>query len=385
MQPVVFCRAQHPVFLHSAQNVSEPTLGARRLAIRAEIVRPLGQAGEQCALLQGELARRLVEIVPRRTLNAPRAAAEIDGVEIEFQDLVLAERGLNSRRDNGLANLSLVGSVFAHQQVLDELLRYRRTSLAAAGLREIVQESADQASFVNALVLVKALVFGRDERVSDVEGHLIERNPAAALVVLKHVGEMPAAGVEQDSHAWKSEAVEFVAVRKVGCRFVVEVDDLAEVDRGLRSFLAFAELSIGGVQVTKVDAAELLVGLTANRLRIIHGGLNEVIDVDILDRKGVKHVLTAGLQHLRDLPLIPIAAELRFHRAWIYRDLAKRQRRGKDFDENRFHSRPEFALIRSLSRISAHKRSGNVAISPIAQPTSNHMAVCRKSCVGLPS
>jgi len=39
--------------------------------------------------------------------------------------------------------------------------------------------------------------------------------------------------------------------------------------------------------------------------------------------------------------LIPIAAELRFHRAWIYRDLAKRQRRGEDFDENRFHSRPE--------------------------------------------
>src|SRR5258708_27889613 len=296
MQPVALCGAQHPVFLHSAENVSEPTLGARRLAIRAEIVRPLGEAGDECALLQGERAGRLVEMVPARTPNPPRAAAEIDGVEIEFQDLVLAERGLNSRRDNGLANLSLVGSVFAHQQVLDELLRYRRTSLAAAGLREIVQESADQASFVNGLVLVKALVFGRDERVSDVEGHLIERNPAAALVVLKHVGEMPAAGVEHDTHAWKSEAVEFVVVRKVGCRFVVEVDDLAEVDRGLRSFLAFAELSIGGVQVTRVDAAELLVGLTANRLRIIHAGFNKVSAVGILARRDGTNLLTAELR-----------------------------------------------------------------------------------------
>src|SRR5260370_9150199 len=155
MQPVVFCGAQHPVFLHSAQDVSEPALGAGRLAIWAEIVRPLGQAREQCALLQRELARRLVEIVPGRTLNAPRAAAEIDGVEIEFQDLVLAERGLNSRRDNGLANLSLVGSIFAHQQVLDALLRYRRPALAPAALRRIVQEIADQAAFANALLLLK--------------------------------------------------------------------------------------------------------------------------------------------------------------------------------------------------------------------------------------
>src|SRR6266446_158043 len=366
MQPGVFCGTQHPVFLHSAQNIREPALGARRLPIRAEKVRPLGQAREQCAFLHGELARRLVEIVPSRTLNAPRAAAEIDGVEIQFQDLVFAECGLNSRRDNRLANLSLVGSIFAHQQVLDELLGYRRTALAAAGLREIVQESADQTAFINPLVLVKALVFGRNERVSDVDRHLIERNPAAALVVLKHVGKMPAAAVEHGTHAGKSEAVELVMVRKVARRLVVEVDDVAEVDRGLRSFLAFAELSIGGVQVAKVDAAELLVGLTADRLRIIHGGLNEVIDVDILDRKGIKHMLAAGLQQLRDLPLIPIAAELRFHRAWIYRDLAERQRRGEDFDENRFHSRPEFVLIRSWSRLSTHKRSGNVAISPIA-------------------
>jgi len=75
---------------------------------------------------------------------------------------------------------------------------------------------------------------------------------------------------------------------------------------------------------------------------------------------------TAGLQQLRDLPLIPVAAELRFHRVWSYRHLAERKRRGVNFDENRFHPRPEFALIRSLSRLSTHKRSANKAFSLIA-------------------
>src|SRR5258708_5679797 len=146
MQPVVFCGTQRAVFLHSAQNIREPALGARRLPIRAKIVRPLGQAREQCAFLHRELAGRPVEIVPSRSLNAPRTAAEIDGVEIKFQDLVFAECRLNSRRDNGLADLALIGSIFTHQQVLDELLRYRRTALAASGLRAIVQVSAYQAA-----------------------------------------------------------------------------------------------------------------------------------------------------------------------------------------------------------------------------------------------
>ena len=46
-------------------------------------------------------------------------------------------------------------------------------------------------------------------------------------------------------------------------------------------------------------------------------------------------------QQLGNLPLIPSATELRFHRLWSYRHLAERQRSGENFDENRFHSRPD--------------------------------------------
>ena len=59
------------------------------MPVGAEVVRPLGQPGEQRPSVERQRLRRLAEIAARRHLDAPRAAAEIDRVEIELEDLGL--------------------------------------------------------------------------------------------------------------------------------------------------------------------------------------------------------------------------------------------------------------------------------------------------------
>ena len=58
-----------------------------------------------------------------------------------------------------------------------------------------------------------------------------------------------------------------------------------------------------------------------------------------------KSALMALLEQLHDLQLVAVAVECRFHRMRIDRSLAERQRRGENFDEGRFHSRPAIVLI----------------------------------------
>src|SRR5207342_398594 len=107
-----------------------------RMPVRVEGVRTFGQAGKERAFLKREFVRRLAEIAARGELDPPGAAAEIDGIEIELKNLRLAERTLDPRRHDHLADLALVSQVFAHQQVLDDLLRDGRAALRAPGRGE---------------------------------------------------------------------------------------------------------------------------------------------------------------------------------------------------------------------------------------------------------
>jgi hypothetical protein len=59
----------------------------------------------------------------------------------------------------------------------------------------------------------------------------------------------------------------------------------------------------------------------------------------------------AGLEQFHDLTLIVITIESRLHRMRIDRSLAERQRRGENFDEGRFHSRPAFRLIETFFKV----------------------------------
>src|SRR5215813_8876806 len=159
------------------------------MPVGTEVVRTLGHAGKKRAFLERELVRRLAEIAARRHLDAPGAAAEINGIEIKLENLPLAQRVLDPRRQNHLADLALVGQVFAYQQVLDDLLGDGRAALRAPGRGKIADEGADQAALVDPLVLIEAFVLGREKSLLHVLRDIGEWNPHPPLVLLEHLRE----------------------------------------------------------------------------------------------------------------------------------------------------------------------------------------------------
>src|SRR6516164_2777318 len=74
-----------PVLAQAADHIGKPLLRTTGMTVGRVEVRALGEPGEQRALFQRELLRRLAEIAARGKLDAPGAAAEIDRVEVELE------------------------------------------------------------------------------------------------------------------------------------------------------------------------------------------------------------------------------------------------------------------------------------------------------------
>ena len=96
-------------------------------------------------------------------------------------------------------------------------------------------------------------------------------------------------------------------VRQIRRRLVVKIDHVAEIDGGTIDLLALAELPVGRLKIGEIDAPQHLG--SGDRLRIVHGGRDQVVDIDVLELERFEHVRAARMQDLRDLRLVPLAVE----------------------------------------------------------------------------
>src|SRR5262245_46550300 len=305
------------------------------MPVGTEIIRTLGQAAKKRAFLDRELLRRLAEIAARGELDAPGAAAEIDGIEIELDNLRLAERLLDPRRHDHLADLALVGQVFAHQQVLDDLLGDGRAALRAPGGGEIADEGADQAALVDPLMLIETFVLGREKGLLHVLRDVGEWRPHPPLVLLEHLRKAFALAVEHDARSRTLEALEFGVIGQLAARLVVDIDYFPGLHRQHYDLLILAELPVRHLQIDEIDPAKRRI--LPNGLRIVQGGCDQLLEVDVLDVECLAHVRAARVQQLRDLLLISHAIKLRLHRVRRGGYLTQRKSRREDLDEDGFH------------------------------------------------
>ena len=127
--------------------------------------------------------RRLAEIAVRRGVDAVGAGAEIDAVEIELEDLVLAEhaRATAPAAPPGPCGEAALGR---QEQVLGELLGDRAAALDAWPAREVDQERADEPERIDAEMAVEAAVLGRDHRLRQVGRHVLQPQLVAEEVAI---------------------------------------------------------------------------------------------------------------------------------------------------------------------------------------------------------
>ena len=117
-------------------------LGAVGIAARRQPRRRLDQAGEQRRFGERQLPRRLAEIALRRRLHPVGAGAEIDAVQIHFEDLRLAELVFEPERQHDFLQLAAERALLRQEQVLGELLRDGRAALRHAAVQHIGDDGA---------------------------------------------------------------------------------------------------------------------------------------------------------------------------------------------------------------------------------------------------
>ena len=77
--------------------------------------------------------------------------------------------------------------------------------------------------------------------------------------------------------------------------------------------------------------------LSPDRLRVVHGGRDELVEIDVLDVEGLAHMRAARTQQRRHLGLVRLPLELGRNRLRRRRHLTERKRSRKDLDQERFH------------------------------------------------
>ncbi len=156
-------------------------LGLRVLArLGVEVVGVVENARQDGGLLEVEVLGRDVEVGHRGGLDAVGAAAEVDGVEVALEDLLLALLALELQGEEGLLELALEGPLLGEVEDLHVLLGDRRRALRAVAAG-VAERRPDDALGVDALVGPEALVLGRDDRLLDVVGHLAVGDRLAVL------------------------------------------------------------------------------------------------------------------------------------------------------------------------------------------------------------
>ncbi len=161
---------QHVRVEHAVQHPVAPRAGGVGVALRVVVVGRLRQRREERRLGRGQRVERLVEVGLRRRRHAVGALAEIDLVQVQLEDALLAQRPLDPDRQQRLLDLAREADLVGQQHVLDHLLGDGRCAdrpLALAALHQVGRGGAQDGQRVDAVVAEEALVLGGDEGVLD--------------------------------------------------------------------------------------------------------------------------------------------------------------------------------------------------------------------------
>ena len=158
--------------------------GQHAVAGRAVFAGRLQQPGQERAFIGVELPRRFAEIAPRRGIDAIGAGAEIDPVEIDLEQPVLAEMMLEPEGQQRLLPLAPQGAVGRQEDVLGELLGDGRAALDDMAGAQIGEDGARHAQEVEAEMAVEAPILGRDHRFRQRLRQILQRQRFAVEIAI---------------------------------------------------------------------------------------------------------------------------------------------------------------------------------------------------------
>ena len=182
------------LIVHLAENGLLPFLIVLLIVERVIVGRLVRDADYRRALGQRQIPHVLAEVFLRGRLHAVAALAEVDGVEIPSDYLLLIVILLKLQRAEYLRQLALHGDFVVAGEVLDKLLGYGGAAEVILHGGEHLDKCAGGAVPVNALMLVKTLVLYCDKSVFHVLRYLVVIDPDSVLIGGKLHKLLPVAG-----------------------------------------------------------------------------------------------------------------------------------------------------------------------------------------------
>ena len=168
-------------FCHAIQNVELPVFGQLEIAERGIAARRLRQSGKESDLCKVQILNPLVEIDLGRGLDPIGAAAEIYLVEIDVEDLFLAQGGVDAVGENCFLDFAGVGFFRGQQECPGDLLGYGAAPLAPFSGTKIVEKRPDDRPGVNPAVLIKPGVFRGHKGLGEQLRHGGERDKGSVF------------------------------------------------------------------------------------------------------------------------------------------------------------------------------------------------------------
>src|SRR5947209_20386890 len=102
----------------------------------------------------------MAEIAVCRGFDSIGAGAEVDAVQIKFEDLILRIFVLEPKRENGFLDFAREGAFLREEQIFGELLRVSRAALHATA-RHVARKRAQDAKRIQAPMRVEAAILDR--------------------------------------------------------------------------------------------------------------------------------------------------------------------------------------------------------------------------------
>src|SRR5215813_6871802 len=122
-------------------------------------------------------------MILRRGFSAVHAGSPFNDVQIELENAPLAEDAFGERHERILDSLAHEGMTCGEEQVLDQLLRDRGSAAQASSVLLLFFDSVANLLPIEAMMLVKAAVFGGNHGVLKIGRDAVERNKRVALAV----------------------------------------------------------------------------------------------------------------------------------------------------------------------------------------------------------
>ncbi len=186
-----------PLVEHGLEGLVAPDATVHGMDERIEVVGRPDQAGQQGASRDREILGVDPEVRPRGGLDAIRTLAEVHGVQVLGQDLVLRQAILQLPRQDGLVDLPPEGLVVPNVELLHQLLGDRGPSLDDLSGRDVGVRGTNDRSQVEPVVIEEPLVLHRDGRIADRLRHLGAGEHHAIFAGVE-LGDQAAVGREEE-------------------------------------------------------------------------------------------------------------------------------------------------------------------------------------------